>query len=160
MVGARVNGHGFFAGGEPVTLASPDDSAELTARRLAFERLTDQRLLRAYRLASLVLHDRGAAEDAVHDAAVIAWTRFADLRDPSSFDPWFDRIVAVFGRSTRPRYSGSDGPTTRRPERSGRPSATRSPGSRPSTASWSSCATSRATRSGRSPNGPASEKAR
>ena len=93
MVGARVQGHGVFAGGEPVRMASHEDSAELTARRLAFERLTDQRLLRAYRLASLVLHDRGAAEDAVHDAAVIAWTRFADLRDPSRFDPWFDRIV-------------------------------------------------------------------
>lgn len=93
MVGARVLRAGVLAQGEPVRMASHEDSAELTARRLAFERLTDQRLLRAYRLASLVLHDRGAAEDAVHDAALIAWTRFADLRDQSRFDPWFDRIV-------------------------------------------------------------------
>jgi RNA polymerase sigma-70 factor (ECF subfamily) len=65
----------------------------LTARRLAFERLTDQRLLRAYRLATLVLRDAGEAEDAVHDAAVLAWTRFDELRDRSLFDAWFDRIV-------------------------------------------------------------------
>ena len=65
----------------------------LTARRLAFERLTDQRLLRAYRLATLVLRDASEAQDAVHDAAVLAWTRFDELRDRSLFDAWFDRIV-------------------------------------------------------------------
>jgi RNA polymerase sigma-70 factor (ECF subfamily) len=69
------------------------ESDELTARRLAFERLTDQRLLRAYRLATLVLRNATDAEDAVHDAAVLAWTRFDELRDHSRFDAWFDRIV-------------------------------------------------------------------
>lgn len=71
----------------------PEDPGGLTARRLAFERLTDQRLLRAYRLASAILRDAGDPEDAVHDAAVIAWTRFDELRDRSLFDAWFDRIV-------------------------------------------------------------------
>jgi RNA polymerase sigma-70 factor (ECF subfamily) len=81
-----------------VQLAAPMARLEasgdgLTARRLAFERLTDQRLLRAYRLATLVLGDAGDAQDAVHDAAVLAWTRFDELRDRSLFDAWFDRIV-------------------------------------------------------------------
>lgn len=69
------------------------ERAELSERRLAFERLTDQRLLRAYRLATLILGSPGEAEDAVHDAAVIAWTRFDDLRDRDRFEAWFDRIV-------------------------------------------------------------------
>ena len=71
----------------------PEASAELAARRLAFERLTDQRLLRAYRLATLVMRNASDGEDAVHDAAVLAWTRFDELRDRSLFDAWFDRIV-------------------------------------------------------------------
>jgi RNA polymerase sigma-70 factor (ECF subfamily) len=74
-------------------MTRPDESGGLSARRLAFERLTDQRLLRAYRLATLVMRDASAAQDAVHDAAVLAWTRFDDLRDRSLFDAWFDRIV-------------------------------------------------------------------
>jgi RNA polymerase sigma-70 factor (ECF subfamily) len=41
----------------------------------------------------MVLRDVGDAEDAVHDAAVLAWTRFDELRDRSLFDAWFDRIV-------------------------------------------------------------------
>jgi RNA polymerase sigma-70 factor (ECF subfamily) len=77
--------------GTPMT--SPEEAGELTARRLAFERLTDQRLLRAYRLATLVMRNASDGEDAVHDAAVLAWTRFDELRDRSLFDAWFDRIV-------------------------------------------------------------------
>ncbi len=63
------------------------------ARRETFARLTDQRLGRAYRLATAILRDAAAAEDAVHDAALQAWTRFDDLRDRDRFDAWFDRIV-------------------------------------------------------------------
>ncbi len=75
-------------------MARPEASGDgPAARRLAFERLTDQRLLRAYRLATLVLRDSSEAQDAVHDAAVLAWTRFDALRDRSLFDAWFDRIV-------------------------------------------------------------------
>jgi RNA polymerase sigma-70 factor (ECF subfamily) len=64
-----------------------------TARGLAFERLTDRRLLGAYRLATFVLRNASDAEDAVHDAALLAWTHFDDLRDRTVFDAWFDRIV-------------------------------------------------------------------
>lgn len=74
-------------------MARHEDPAELTARREAFDTLTDQRLLRAYRLATLILRRDGDAQDAVHDAAVLAWTRFDELRDHSRFDAWFDRIV-------------------------------------------------------------------
>jgi RNA polymerase sigma-70 factor (ECF subfamily) len=75
------------------TMARQEDSPALTARREAFETLTNQRLLRAYRLAALILRRDGDAQDAVHDAAVLAWTRFDELRDRSRFDAWFDRIV-------------------------------------------------------------------
>jgi RNA polymerase sigma-70 factor (ECF subfamily) len=75
------------------SMARAEGAGGLTARRLAFERLTDQRLLRAYRLATLVLRNASDGEDAVHDAAVLAWTRFDELRDHSLFDAWFDRIV-------------------------------------------------------------------
>jgi RNA polymerase sigma factor (sigma-70 family) len=64
-----------------------------TEREAAFQRLTQARLERAYRLASILLRDQSEAEDAVHDAAVRAWQRWDDLRDLAAFDAWFDRIV-------------------------------------------------------------------
>ncbi len=81
--------------GRPTTIGtvSPREHPASIARRAAFDRLTDQRLLRAYRLATLILHDASAGEDAVHDAVVLAWTRFDELRDHDRFDAWFDRIV-------------------------------------------------------------------
>jgi RNA polymerase sigma-70 factor (ECF subfamily) len=63
------------------------------SRRDAFEQLTQGRLDRAYRLAATILDGDAEAQDAVHDAAVQAWTRWAGLRDPGRFDAWFDRIV-------------------------------------------------------------------
>lgn len=62
-------------------------------RRVAFERFTERRLERAYRLAGLLLRDRCEAEDAVHDAAVQAWLHWEELRDPERIDAWFDRIL-------------------------------------------------------------------
>ncbi len=63
-------------------------------RRRAFERLTQSRLDRAYRLAAMVLDDAEEAKDAVHDAAEQAWRDWPTLRDASRFDAWFDAIVA------------------------------------------------------------------
>jgi RNA polymerase sigma-70 factor (ECF subfamily) len=63
-------------------------------RELAFATLVDRpRLDRAYRYAALLLGDPTEAEDAVHDAALSAWRRFRDLRDPARFDAWFGRIL-------------------------------------------------------------------
>lgn len=62
-------------------------------RATAFERLVDRGLDGHYRLAAVILGDPTEAEDAVHDAAVTAWRRFASLRDPTSFDAWFGRIL-------------------------------------------------------------------
>lgn len=77
----------------PTAMTRSDEDGGMATRRLAFERLTDQRLLKAYRLATLVMRDPAEGEDAVHDAAVLAWTRFDELRDHTRFDAWFDRIV-------------------------------------------------------------------
>jgi RNA polymerase sigma-70 factor (ECF subfamily) len=72
----------------------PRDQLSLRAsRRGAFEQLTQLRLDRAYRLAATILDGDEEAQDAVHDAAVQAWTRWATLRDQTRFDAWFDRIV-------------------------------------------------------------------
>jgi RNA polymerase sigma-70 factor (ECF subfamily) len=65
----------------------------LDARAAAFRELVDRRLDAAYRLAAVILGDRVEAEDAVHDAAVVAWRSFRDLRDPARFDAWFQRIL-------------------------------------------------------------------
>ncbi len=62
-------------------------------RRESFAALTQPRLDRAYRLAAAILSGEDEAQDAVHDAAVRAWTHWADLRDPAVFDAWFDRIL-------------------------------------------------------------------
>jgi RNA polymerase sigma-70 factor (ECF subfamily) len=47
----------------------------------------------AYRLASWILRDPGAAEDAVADAMLRAWERRATLRDATTADAWFTRIL-------------------------------------------------------------------
>lgn len=63
------------------------------SRADAFRRLVDRQLDAAYRLAAVILNDRVEAEDAVHDAALTAWQRWDDLRDPARFDAWFQRIL-------------------------------------------------------------------
>jgi RNA polymerase sigma-70 factor (ECF subfamily) len=62
-------------------------------REAAFRRLADLHLDRAYRLARAILHDPGEARDATHDAFLQAWRKWATLRDPDRFEPWFDRIL-------------------------------------------------------------------
>ena len=58
-----------------------------------FSLLADRYLDTAYRLASVVLGDPTEAEDAAHDAAVLAWRNYGTLRDPDRFEQWFCRIV-------------------------------------------------------------------
>lgn len=47
----------------------------------------------AHRLAAWILRDPVGAEDAVQEAALIAWNRRASLRHAESAGSWFDRIV-------------------------------------------------------------------
>ena len=64
------------------------------ARAELFARLVDRAALdTAYRYATLVLGSRSDAEDATHDAALSAWRKFGDLRDPAKFDAWFGKIL-------------------------------------------------------------------
>lgn len=74
-----------------------DDSSfagqALDAKLQTFERITQGRLERACRLAAALLRDRAEAEDAVSDAAMLAWTHWGQLRDLGRFDAWFDRIL-------------------------------------------------------------------
>ncbi|HEY5433874.1 MAG TPA: sigma-70 family RNA polymerase sigma factor [Candidatus Limnocylindrales bacterium] len=73
----------------------------------------------AYRYATLILGDRAEAEDATHDAALTAWRRFAELRDPKRFDGWFGRILvnACRDRLRRRRWTVHEILGERTPER-------------------------------------------
>jgi RNA polymerase sigma-70 factor, ECF subfamily len=62
-------------------------------RRETFRRLADLNLASSYRLAAVLLGSEVEAQDATHDAAVLAWERFASLRDTASFEAWFQRIL-------------------------------------------------------------------
>jgi RNA polymerase sigma-70 factor (ECF subfamily) len=72
-------------------------------RSLLLARLPD-----AHRLANWILHDPIAAEDAVQEAALLAWRRRSSLRDPASAEAWFDSILVnvcraeLRSRSRRP----------------------------------------------------------
>jgi RNA polymerase sigma-70 factor (ECF subfamily) len=48
-----------------------------------------------------MLKDRGAAEDAVQEAALKAWRKLGGFREGSELRPWFLAIVANECRSTR-----------------------------------------------------------
>jgi RNA polymerase sigma-70 factor (ECF subfamily) len=86
-------------------LVSSDSEISAATARDAFERLTQRRLDRAYRFAATILGDEDEAQDAVHDAAVRAWQRWASLRDADRFDAWFDRIVVNVCRDRLRQWS-------------------------------------------------------
>ncbi len=70
----------------------PGELEDVRAR--TFDALIDRPALdRAYRTARLILLDSAEAEDATHDAALVAWRRFGELRDPDRFEAWFGRIL-------------------------------------------------------------------
>lgn len=73
----------------------PRSASDVEASRAtAFVDLVDRDALdRAYRYATIILGDERDAEDATHDAALRAWQRFSELRDPARFEAWFGRIL-------------------------------------------------------------------
>jgi RNA polymerase sigma-70 factor (ECF subfamily) len=72
----------------------------------AFAALDDARLLRSYRLATLILRDGDEAEDATQEAIARAWASWGTLRDRDRFDAWFDRILVNVCRN-RMRHTRS-----------------------------------------------------
>jgi RNA polymerase sigma-70 factor (ECF subfamily) len=62
-------------------------------RMLAFRRLAERHLEPSYRLGNAILGNPAEAEDAVHDAFVVAWRKWGSLRDTAKFESWFKRIV-------------------------------------------------------------------
>jgi RNA polymerase sigma-70 factor, ECF subfamily len=74
-------------------LASRTVHATMDDRATAFAALLDRGLEAHYRLAAVILGDPIEAEDAVHDAAVVAWRGFAGLRERDRFEAWFGRIL-------------------------------------------------------------------
>jgi RNA polymerase sigma-70 factor (ECF subfamily) len=67
----------------------------------AFDDLLGPLVGRGYALAITMLNDRGAAEDAVQEAAIKAWRKLPGLRDRSVIESWFLSIVANQCRSVR-----------------------------------------------------------
>lgn len=64
-----------------------------TAGEEAVRALLLSRLDGAYRLATCILRDPAAAEDAVQEAALRAWSMRRGLRDPDRAEAWFSKIV-------------------------------------------------------------------
>ena len=71
------------------TVAASED----VTRDVAFRQLADQHLEASYRLAYAILGNAAEAQDATHDAFVLAWRKWSTLRNRSAFEPWFDQIV-------------------------------------------------------------------
>ncbi len=61
--------------------------------REAFTAIAAASVDRLFAIATLMLRDRGAAEDAVQEALIRAWRDLPALRDPSRLDAWLRRLV-------------------------------------------------------------------
>jgi RNA polymerase sigma-70 factor, ECF subfamily len=59
----------------------------------AFSALVRASASRQYAVATLILHDRDIAQDAVQDALIRAWRGLSALRDPSAWDAWLHRLT-------------------------------------------------------------------
>lgn len=77
--------------------------------RDAYERLARDVTPRLFLVASRVLRDRDAAEDAVQQTLVAIWRDLGSLRDPARFEGWAFRMVVRYCRDEerrRRRYRG------------------------------------------------------
>lgn len=68
--------------------AATTATADGAVRQMLLTRIDD-----AFRLAMFILHDQQLAEDAVQEAALLAWRRRRSLRDSAAVDGWFTRIL-------------------------------------------------------------------
>jgi RNA polymerase sigma-70 factor (ECF subfamily) len=83
--------------------APPDDAIIARAQAGdadAFGALVAARLGRTVRMAKAMVGSESDALDAVQEAFLSAWVHLRDLRDPSRFDAWLNRIVANRCRET------------------------------------------------------------
>ena len=78
---------------EPPASGRDAEVGTVTSQVAAFQRLADEHIEQAYRLANAILRNPSDAEDAVHDAFVTAWSHWSSLRDEGRFEAWFGRIV-------------------------------------------------------------------
>jgi RNA polymerase sigma-70 factor (ECF subfamily) len=77
----------------------------------AFEAALAPVIDKAHRLATGMLRDPAAAQDAVQEAAIKAWRKLDHLREGAEMGPWFLGIVANECRTTlRSRWRRSVGP--------------------------------------------------
>lgn len=67
--------------------------------RDAYEQLARGATRRLFLIASRILRDSDAAEDAVQQALVAIWQDLPSLRDPNRFDAWTYRLVVRYCRS-------------------------------------------------------------
>ncbi len=62
--------------------------------RGAFETLASSAIDRLFGAATLILHDRTLAEEAVQETLIHLWRDLPRLRDPDRFEPWMHRMLA------------------------------------------------------------------
>lgn len=67
--------------------------------RDAYEQLAHSAARRLFLVASRILRDVDAAEDAVQQTLVAIWQDLPSLRDPERFDAWAYRLVVRYCRS-------------------------------------------------------------
>ena len=104
--------------------AASSVTADDAVRRMLLARVDD-----AYRLATFILRDPLAAEDAVQEAALLAWRRRRTLHDDRAVDGWFTRILVNVCRnelrrrargprilSLEPEVGSDPGPTADQPD--------------------------------------------
>jgi len=72
--------------------------------RDAYERLARDVSPRLFLVASRVLRDRDAAEDAVQQTLVAIWRDLSSLRDPARFEAWAFRMVVRYCRDEERRH--------------------------------------------------------
>ena len=85
---------------EGATVLSRGATGDEAVRKTLLARVGDAR-----RLAAFILRDPAAAEDAVQQAALLAWDRRASLRSDDDADGWFTRIVVNVCRDELRRRS-------------------------------------------------------